>query len=79
MFTPGYSAGRTTPRVARLSCPPAFCRVPGGTVAAAVWDYGEEMEMLRVFWDEAIKLAAAVDEEDERHMPLCGRGELRAT
>jgi hypothetical protein len=44
-----------------------------------VWDYGEEMEMLRVFWDEAIKLAAAVDEEDERHMPLCGRGELRAT
>jgi len=27
---------------------------PGGTVAAAVWDYGERMEMLRVFWDEAI-------------------------
>ena len=24
---------------------------PGGTVAAAVWDYGHGMEMLRVFWD----------------------------
>ena len=26
---------------------------PKGTVAAAVWDYGEGMEMLRAFWDEA--------------------------
>src|SRR5688572_1254301 len=26
----------------------------GGTIAAAVWDYGEDMEMLRVFWDEAV-------------------------
>ena len=23
---------------------------PDGTVAAAVWDYGQDMEMLRVFW-----------------------------
>ena len=29
---------------------------PGGTVAAAVWDYGEGMEMLRFFWDEAVAL-----------------------
>ena len=29
----------------------------GGTVAAAIWDYGEGMEMLRVFWDEAIALS----------------------
>ncbi len=31
----------------------------GGTVAAAVWDYGEGMEMLRVFWDEVTALRPA--------------------
>jgi SAM-dependent methyltransferase len=51
---------------------------PGGVVAAAVWDYGEGMEMLRVFWDEAVALDATVDARDERHMPLCRRGELAA-
>ena len=49
---------------------------PKGTVAAAVWDYGEGMEMLRVFWDEAIALQPASDKKDERHMPFCRRGEL---
>ena len=48
----------------------------GGTVAAAVWDYGDGMEMLRVFWDEAIALNPAAAGKDERHMPLCRRGEL---
>ena len=48
----------------------------GGTVAAAVWDYGEQMEMLRVFWEEAIRLDPAADARDERHMPLCQKGEL---
>jgi SAM-dependent methyltransferase len=51
---------------------------PGGTVAAAVWDYGEGMEMLRVFWDEAVALDPAADTRDERRMPLCRRGELAA-
>ncbi|MEZ5284859.1 MAG: methyltransferase domain-containing protein [Vicinamibacterales bacterium] len=51
---------------------------PGGTVAAAVWDYGEGMEMLRVFWDEAVALAPSSDARDERHMPLCRPGELAA-
>ena len=50
----------------------------GGTVAAAVWDYGEGMEMLRVFWDEAIAVTPASDSRDERHMPFCRRGELAA-
>jgi SAM-dependent methyltransferase len=50
----------------------------GGVVAAAVWDYGRGMEMLRVFWDEAVALDPAVDAKDERHMPLCRRGELAA-
>jgi SAM-dependent methyltransferase len=49
---------------------------PGGTVTAAVWDYGQEMEMLRVFWDEAVALHPAAAVRDERHMPLCRKGEL---
>jgi SAM-dependent methyltransferase len=49
---------------------------PGGMVAAAVWDYGEGMEMLRVFWDEAVALDSAVAPRDERNMRLCRRGEL---
>jgi SAM-dependent methyltransferase len=51
---------------------------PGGTVAAAVWDYGQGMEMLRVFWDEAVALNPAGDGRDERHMPLSRKGELAA-
>jgi SAM-dependent methyltransferase len=51
---------------------------PGGIVASAVWDYGEGMEMLRVFWDEAVALSPAADARDERHMPLSRKGELDA-
>lgn len=51
---------------------------PGGIVAGAVWDYGEGMEMLRVFWDEAVALNPAADARDERHMPLSRKGELGA-
>jgi SAM-dependent methyltransferase len=50
----------------------------GGVVAAAVWDYAEGMEMLRVFWDEAVALDPAIASRDERHMALCRRGELAA-
>ena len=48
----------------------------GGVVASAVWDYGQGMEMLRVFWDEAVALRPDADARDERHMPLCRKGEL---
>ena len=51
---------------------------PKGTVAAAVWDYGDGMEMLRVFWDEAVALHPASAPKDERNMPFCRRGELAA-
>jgi SAM-dependent methyltransferase len=51
---------------------------PGGTIAAAVWDYGDGMEMLRVFWDEAVDMAPDADAKDERHMPLSRKGELAA-
>ena len=47
-----------------------------GTVAAAVWDYGEGMEMLRAFWDDAVALIPANAAKDERNMPLCRRGDL---
>ena len=50
----------------------------GGPVAAAVWDYGDGMEMLRVFWDEAVALDSTVAARDERNMPLCRHGELAA-
>jgi len=49
---------------------------PGGVVAAAVWDYGAGMEMLRFFWDEAVALDSAADARDERHMPLSRPGQL---
>jgi SAM-dependent methyltransferase len=51
---------------------------PGGIVAAAVWDYGEGMQMLRIFWDEAVALNPAAAARDERNMPLCKPGELAA-
>lgn len=50
----------------------------GGIVASAVWDYGQGMEMLRVFWDEAVALNPAADARDERHMPLSRNGDLEA-
>ena len=51
---------------------------PGGTISAAVWDYGDGMQMLRVFWDEAVAFDPAIEPRDERHMPLCRTGELGA-
>ena len=51
---------------------------PDGVIAAAVWDYGEQMEMLRIFWDAAIAADPAVAGRDERNMPLCKRGQLSA-
>src|SRR3954451_16324449 len=48
----------------------------GGVIAAAVWDYGDGMEMLRVFWDEAVVFDPAIEPRDERHMPLSRSGEL---
>lgn len=49
---------------------------PGGAVAAAVWDYGDGMRMLRAFWDAAVSLDPKAEPRDERHMPLCRSGEL---
>ena len=48
----------------------------GGVIAAAVWDYGDQMQMLRAFWDAATGLNAQPQPRDEKHMPLCRAGEL---
>jgi SAM-dependent methyltransferase len=48
----------------------------GGVVAAAVWDYSDGMQMLRAFWDEAVRLDASADARDERHQPLCRHSQL---
>ena len=36
---------------------------PGGVVAACTWSYGEDMEMLRGFWDAARRLDAGAPDE----------------
>jgi SAM-dependent methyltransferase len=48
----------------------------GGSVSAAVWDYGGGMSMLRIFWDAAVALDSSAEPLDEKHMPLCRKGEL---
>lgn len=55
-----------------------MCRVtgPGGVVAAAVWDYGRGMGMLRALWDAATRLDPAAVGQDEATMPLGRPGGL---
>lgn len=36
---------------------------PGGTVAGAVWDFAQGMEMLRAFWDAALSIDPAAPDE----------------
>ena len=44
----------------------------GGVVSAYVWDYAGEMQLLRVFWDEAAALDKGAAQLDEgRRFPLC--------
>jgi SAM-dependent methyltransferase len=38
---------------------------PGGTIAAYVWDYAGEMQLMRRFWDAAAELDPAAAELDE--------------
>ena len=44
----------------------------GGTVAAYVWDYAGQMQLMRHFWDAAVALDPAARERDEGvRFPLC--------
>ncbi len=49
---------------------------PGGLLAAAVWDYGGRMQMLRRLWDAAARLDPTVVGQDEATMPLGRPGGL---
>jgi SAM-dependent methyltransferase len=52
------------------------CR-PDGMVAAYVWDYADEMQLMRHFWDAAVELDPAALELDEgRRFPICKPGPL---
>ncbi len=51
--------------------------VPGGTIAAYVWDYAGKMELMRHFWDAAVALDPAAEKLDEGvRFPLCSQGAL---
>jgi SAM-dependent methyltransferase len=44
----------------------------GATVAAYVWDYAGQMQMMRVFWDAAVELDQAIADRDQgRRFPIC--------
>jgi SAM-dependent methyltransferase len=52
---------------------------PGGTVAAYLWDYAGEMQMMRRFWDAAVALDPAARAKDEGvRFPLCQPDALAA-
>lgn len=51
---------------------------PGGVVSSCVWDYGEGMESLRIFWDEVVALDPAAEPKHERNMKLTREGQLGA-
>jgi SAM-dependent methyltransferase len=45
---------------------------PGGTVAAYVWDYAGEMQIIRHFWDAASELFPdAADRHEGMQFPIC--------
>src|SRR5260370_23268822 len=44
----------------------------GGTVAAYVWDYASQMQLMRYFWDAAVALDSAASKLDEgQRFPIC--------
>lgn len=54
-------------------------RAPAGTVAAYVWDYGGQMQLLRHFWDAAVALdPAAVELDEGSRFGICTPGRLEA-
>jgi hypothetical protein len=50
-------------------------RVARRTVASCVWDYADEMTMLRVFWDAALELDPGAPDEGQT-MRYCTPGGL---
>ena len=51
--------------------------VPGGVVAAYVWDYADGMEFMRLFWDAAVAVDPGVAELDQgRRFPIAAPAPL---
>lgn len=45
---------------------------PGGKVAAYVWDYAGDMQMMRTFWDAAVTVSAQAAQLDQgERFPIC--------
>ena len=60
------------PDPARTLAEAARVTVPGGTVAAYVWDYAGRMQLIRQFWDAAAELDPAAQQGDQgERFPLC--------
>jgi SAM-dependent methyltransferase len=52
--------------------------VPGGTIAAYVWDYAGRMEIIRSFWDAAASLdQAAAQLHEGVRFPVCNPSALK--
>jgi SAM-dependent methyltransferase len=52
---------------------------PGGVVAAYVWDYAGEMQLIRRFWDAAVELdPTAADLDEGVRFPTCRPDRLQA-
>ena len=65
------------PRPARAVAEMEQAARPGGTVAAYVWDYAGEMQLMRNFWDAAVALdPGALHLDEGRRFPLCRPGPL---
>jgi SAM-dependent methyltransferase len=51
-----------------------MCRIvePGGVVAAYVWDYAGEMQLMRYFWDAVAELfPEGADSDEGKQFPIC--------
>lgn len=60
------------PRPERAAAEMARVARSGGTVAAYLWDYAGEMQLMRHFWDAAVALDPTAGDLDEgRRFPLC--------
>ncbi len=58
----------------------AMARVtrPGGTVAAYLWDYAGQMQLMRYFWDAAVALDPTGPLDEGVRFPLCQPDPLAA-
>jgi trans-aconitate methyltransferase len=53
--------------------------MPGGVVAAYVWDYAHRMELLRYFWNAVVRLDESAGQLDEAvRFPICEPAALAA-